>query len=236
VFEVRDIPGDAVLRPPDPKEVEAIRDELGLRGRRLAVYTGNFDRRQGAELLVEAMPEVIARCPDALLLLVGGDPEQVAVLRDLAAARGVGASVRAIGKRPLEQMPEFMALADVLVSPRLEPLVTPLKIYAYMASGRPVVATDFPTHTDVLDSTAARLVAPTAMGLAEGIVAVLQDPASGEKLGRKARAIVERNHTYAAFKTQMGALYDFALSASCPSVASAGNAMPMASGSPPRSS
>jgi glycosyltransferase involved in cell wall biosynthesis/SAM-dependent methyltransferase len=224
VFEIRDIPGDAVLRPPDPKEVEAIRDELGLRGRRLAVYTGNFDRRQGAELLVEAMPEVIARCPDALLLLVGGDPEQVAVLRDLAAARGVGASVRAIGKRPLEQMPEFMGLA------------APLKIYAYMASGRPVVATDFPTHTDVLDSTAARLVAPTAMGLAEGIVAVLQDPASGEKLGRKARAIVERNHTYAAFKTQMGALYDFALSASCPSVASAGNAMPMASGSPPRSS
>jgi glycosyltransferase involved in cell wall biosynthesis/ubiquinone/menaquinone biosynthesis C-methylase UbiE len=236
VFEIRDIPGDAVLRPPDPGMVEAIRDELGLRGRRLAVYTGNFDRRQGAELLVEAMSDVIARRPDALLLLVGGDPEQVAAMRNLAAARGVSTSVRAIGKRPLEQMPEFMALADVLVSPRLEPLVTPLKIYAYMASGRPIVATDFPTHTDVLDNAAARLVPPTPTGLAEGIVAVLEDPVSGEELGRKARAIVERNHTYAAFKAQMGAVYDFALNASSSSVASAGDAVPMASGSPPRSS
>jgi glycosyltransferase involved in cell wall biosynthesis/SAM-dependent methyltransferase len=233
VFEIRDIPGDAVLRPPDPQALEAIRDELGLNGRRLVVYTGNFDRRQGAELLIEAMPEVVARCPDALLLLVGGDPEQVAAMRELAGARGVAASVRAIGRRPLEQMPEFMALADVLVSPRLEPLVTPLKIYAYMASGRPVVATDLPTHTDVLDGSSARLVPPSAGGLAEGIVAVLEDPVSGLELGRNARAVVERDHTYGAFRTQMSALYAFTLSASGASVPSAGNPVRVASGSPP---
>jgi glycosyltransferase involved in cell wall biosynthesis len=236
VFEIRDIPGDAVLRPPDPQAMATIREELGLEDRRLVVFTGNFDRRQGTELLVAAMAEVSGRCPDALLLLVGGDPEQVTAMRELAAAQGVAGSVRAIGKRPLEQMPEFMGLADVLVSPRLEPLVTPLKIYAYMASGRPVVATDFPTHTDVLDRTAARLVPPTAAGLADGILAVLEDPASGAVLGRNARAIVERNHTYAAFRTQMGALYDFALCASAASLARAERDMRMPSGSPPAAS
>jgi glycosyltransferase involved in cell wall biosynthesis len=105
-----------------------------------------------------------------------------------------------------------------------------------MASGRPVVATDFPTHTDVLDGSAARLVPPTAAGLAEGILAVLEDPASGAVLGRNARAIVERNHTYAAFRTQMGALYDFALSASAATVVRTRRDMQVPSGSPPSAS
>jgi glycosyltransferase involved in cell wall biosynthesis len=210
VFEIKDIPDDAVLRAPDPQALEALREELGLGGRRLVVYTGNFDARQGTELLVEAMPGVNAHCPEALLLLVGGDPKQVDGMRELASARGVGASVRAIGKRPLERMPEYMALADVLVSPRTEPLVTPLKIYAYMASGRPIVATDLPTHTDVLDTSSAVLVPPTPAGLAHGIVTVLTDPALGQPLGRQARATVETRHSYAEFKAQLAVLYAFA--------------------------
>jgi glycosyltransferase involved in cell wall biosynthesis/SAM-dependent methyltransferase len=211
VFEVGDIPSEALLRAPDLGRVEALREEFGLGGRRLVIYTGNFDGRQGVELLVRAMPEITARCPEALLLLVGGEPRQVESMHRLAAARGVGASVRAIGKKPLEQMPEFMALADVLVSPRIEPLVTPFKVYAYMASGRPIVATDLPTHTDVLTPECAVLVPATPTGLADGILTVLADAALGQRLGRQARATVETKHGYATFKAKLGAVYAFAL-------------------------
>ena len=100
-----------------------------------------------------------------------------------------------------------MALANVLVSPRLEPLVTPLKIYTYMVSGRPIVATDLPTHTQVLDERSAILAAPTADGLAAGIARAFEDPAAADRLAERARQSVEQNHTYEAFRRQLGEVY-----------------------------
>jgi len=209
VFEIKDVPGDELMRRADPDAVERLRRELGLTAERLVVYTGNFDRRQGVEILIDAMPLVLARFPDSVLLLVGGEPHQIEVLSGRAARNGVGGAVRLIGKRPVDEMPEFMAMAGVLVSPRLEPYVTPLKIYAYMASGRPIVATDLPTHTDVLDLNSAILAPASAEGLAEGIVRAFNEPARSARLGLRARQLVERDHSYEAFKTQLADVYAF---------------------------
>jgi glycosyltransferase involved in cell wall biosynthesis len=170
---------------------------------------GNFDPRQGTEVLIDAMATVHERFPNAILLLVGGEPHQIGALQRRAADLGLANSIRMVGKRPVEQMPEFMALATVLASPRLEPHVTPLKIYNYMASGRPIVATDLPTHTDVLDRNAAILVPPTADGLARGIMQVLDNPAEGDRLGQRARYKSERDHTYVAFKGQVRGVYSY---------------------------
>ena len=209
VFEIGDIPQETATRPPDRRRVEALREELGVGARRLVVYTGNFDRRQGIELLLRAFRHVVERFPDAMLLLVGGDPERRRLMERLARSLGIGAAVRFVEPRPLGHMPEFMALADVLVSPRQEPYVTPLKVYTYMASERPIVATDLPTHTRVLDERSAILVPPTAEGLADGLVRALADPAHGRRLAARARRLVERNHSYAGFKRGLGELYAF---------------------------
>ena len=56
-------------------EVAALRDRLGLAGRRLVVYTGNHDRRQGLPELIQALAAVRARHPRCLLLVVGGQVE-----------------------------------------------------------------------------------------------------------------------------------------------------------------
>jgi glycosyltransferase involved in cell wall biosynthesis len=209
VFEIKDVPGDELMRRADPDALARLRRELGLPLERLIVYTGNFDRRQGVEVLVDAMPLVLARFPDSVLLLVGGEPHQIESLHRRAARCGVDGAVRLVGKRPVDQMPEFMAMASVLVSPRLEPHVTPLKIYAYMASGRPIVATDLPTHTDVLDLNSAILAPPSAEGLAEGIVRAFNEPARSVRLGLRARQLVEREHTYEAFKGQLAEVYAY---------------------------
>ena len=209
VFEIRDIPGDQLMRPADPDAVLALRRELNLPAERLVVYTGNFDRRQGVEALIEAMPWVADRFPGTVLLLVGGEPEQVEILRRKATKLQIDGAVRLIGKRPVSEMPEFMAMAAVLVSPRLEPYVTPLKIYAYMASGRPIVATDLPTHTDVLDLNTAILTPPTAQGLAEGIMRAFNEPARVARLGWQAQRLVEREHTYESFKRKLTDLYAY---------------------------
>jgi glycosyltransferase involved in cell wall biosynthesis len=209
VFEVRDVPSDEIKRRADPDAVERLRSELALTAERLVVYTGNFNRRQGVETLIDAMPLVLARFPDSVLLLVGGEPHQIETLTEQAARSGVSGAVRLVGKRPLDQMPEFMAMASVLVSPRLEPHVTPLKIYAYMASGCPIVATDLPTHTEVLDLNSAILTPPNAAGLAEGIVRAFNEPARSARLGLRARQLVEREHTYEAFRTKLAGVYAY---------------------------
>jgi glycosyltransferase involved in cell wall biosynthesis len=98
-------------------------------------------------------------------------------------------------------------MASVLVSPRLEPYVTPLKIYAYMASGRPIVATDLPTHTEVLDLNSAILAPPTAEGMADGIARAFSEPARSARLGLRARQLVERDHTFAAFRAKLADVY-----------------------------
>ncbi len=159
-------------------------------------------------MLIEAMA-VRERFPEAVPLLVGGEPRQIERPRRRPATVGVANAARMVGKRPLEEMPEFMALATVLASPRPEPRVTPLKIYTYMASGRPIVATDLTTHTDVLDRATAILVPPTAEGVAQGMIRAFDDPAAGERMGQQARQKVERDHTYEAFREQLRKVYAY---------------------------
>jgi glycosyltransferase involved in cell wall biosynthesis len=207
VREIRDVPPEETVRAADAPVVEDIRRELELGAGPTIVYTGNLDRRQGVEILVQAMAQVFRRIPDARLILVGGTDAEVARIRDLAESLGIGERVVLTGKRPTNLMPEYMALASVLASPRLEPLVTPLKIYAYMASGRPIVATDLPTHTQVLDESAAFLAAPTPEGFAAGIFDALSDPERATRRGLEARRLALTVHSYDSFKRQVLELY-----------------------------
>lgn len=207
VFEVLDMPIEAALRRPDPAKMKAYLDELGLEAKRLIVYTGNYDRRQGLEILVQAMPAVLRRHPDAALLIVGGGVAEVRTLQQRIDALGLASAARLIGWRPPETMAEYMGMAEVLVSPRLEAFVTPLKIFSYMASGRPIVATDLPTHTQVLSVETAILTPPTVAGLAQGISRALDEPTFAAGLGERARSVVESEYTYARFKQQLSAAY-----------------------------
>lgn len=207
VFEITDIPIDSAVRQPELNKLDIIKRELGLEGDHTIVYTGNFDHRQGVHLLVAAMRLVRERIPDAKLLLVGGEPVDIDEMRAFAKAENVSEQIIFAGKQPLDLMPEYMALADVLISPRIEPQVTPLKIFTYMASGRPIVATELPTHTDVLDERSAILIAPSTEGIAQGIIRSFEDPQSTEKLAIAAKQQLEQKHTYEIFKEQLGEVY-----------------------------
>ena len=96
-------------------------------------------------------------------------------------------------------MPTFLASADVLVSPRSLGTNTPLKLYAYLMSGRPVVATDRPVHTQLLSAAEAVLASATPEGIAEAILEVLRDPEHGATVARNAVRLVATNYSAAAF-------------------------------------
>jgi glycosyltransferase involved in cell wall biosynthesis len=178
----------------------AVRRELGIDpGAPLVLYTGTFEAYQGLDLLFASMRVVLAARPDARLVLAGGRPDQIEAARRHAAATGIGAATVFAGQRPAEEIPAFLDAADVLVSPRSLGTNTPLKIYQYLRSGRPIIATRLLTHTQVLDDEVAFLTAATPDGFGAGILAALTDPERARAVGARARHLAETKYSYDAY-------------------------------------
>jgi glycosyltransferase involved in cell wall biosynthesis len=180
-----------------------IRAELGLAAvAPIVLYTGTFEAYQGLDLLFAAARHVIDRRPDARFVLAGGRPDQIAAARALAERTGLGGSVIFAGQREAEEIPLFLDAADVLVSPRSIGTNTPLKIYQYLRSGRPIVATRLLTHTQVLNDDVAILTSATSEGFASGILEALSDPARARAVGDSARELAETKYSYDAYLTR----------------------------------
>lgn len=167
----------------------------GLEGRRIVLYAGTFEAYQGIDLLVESAGEIVRQCENVMFVMVGGKPAQVEFYQRLVDSKGLGDHFCFTGTRPPEEIPIFIRLAHVLVSPRVEGTNTPLKIYSYLQSGKPIVATDLYTHTQVLNRDVAVLVTPSAAGLAEGILSVLENSRLATEVGNQARKFFEANYS-----------------------------------------
>src|SRR5690606_37403222 len=110
-----------------------------------------------------------------------------------------GAIMVFTGQQPAREIPGFVAACDVLVSPRIRGTNTPLKIYSYLRSGKPIVATDLLTHTQVLSSAVARLVPPEPAPFAAAVAALFDDAGERRRLGEAARALAEAKYSLAVY-------------------------------------
>lgn len=163
----------------------------------LLAYAGHFYPWKGADVLVEAL----ALLPGARGLLIGGQPRESdrGRLEALARSLGVDDRVTFTGPAPPSEVPKLLAAADILVLPTVDMPSTrytsPLKLFEYLAAGRPIVASDLPPLREVVEhGRTARLVKPAdPAALAEGVRAVIGDPAVAERM---ARAAFERAADY----------------------------------------
>ena len=177
-----------------------VRDALGLsQTTPMVLYTGTFEAYQGLDLLFESARVVATRLPDVRFVLAGGRPDQIEQGRSVVQRMGLAGHVIFAGQRPAEEIPAYLDAADVLVSPRSTGTNTPLKIYQYLRSGRPIVATRLLTHTQVLSDDVAVLTEATAEGLADGIVRTLRDREQGQVIGERARTLAETKYSYEAY-------------------------------------
>jgi glycosyltransferase involved in cell wall biosynthesis len=178
----------------------AIRATLGLDAQTpIILYTGTFEAYQGLDLLFASMRQVLVERPDARLVLAGGRPDQIAAARLLAEREAIATATIFAGQRPAEEIPAFLDAADVLVSPRSLGTNTPLKIYQYLRSGRPIVATRLLTHTQVLNDDVAILTEASADRFARGIVTALDDPERARAIGVRARQLADSKYSYDAY-------------------------------------
>jgi glycosyltransferase involved in cell wall biosynthesis len=203
VFQIEDPPLADRRDLPESGAASALLRELGMGTGPVVLYSGNFEPYQGVDLLVEAS----ALVPGAQVLFMGGEPREIERLRARANALGTGGRSFFAGRRPPAELPLFLAAADVLASPRTRGTNTPFKIFTYLASGRPLVATRIASHTQLLDDTLAFLVEPTPEGLAAGLRGALENPAEAQARADRGYALIERDYSERRFREKVARAY-----------------------------
>ena len=189
---------------PAGHDVRALRAALAIpRDSPVILYSGTFAQYQGVPDLLAAIPRVCDWVPEAVFVLVGADDE---ALRSLGRTRLNGA-LRVVRRQPRETLPAYLALADILVSPRMHGANLPLKVFDYLATGKPILATDIVAHRCVLDEHRALLVPPGPEHLAHGILELLKNAELAARLGAAGRAYLTERFGWSAFVQSVAELY-----------------------------
>jgi D-inositol-3-phosphate glycosyltransferase len=159
---------------------------------KVVMYVGSIIHpNQGVPILIEALPRLFEAVPEARCVLVGGPAD--AGVGYQAQLGGYGDRLIVLTGQTPKQVVALSRRADVLVHPRLacrENYSVQSKIAVYLASGRPIVATDFGDYQALLGATGAGLLTSVAAApLADGIIQVLTDPVLAARLAAAAAPV-----------------------------------------------
>ena len=179
-----------------------------IKSRPVVLYAGTFEHYQGLDLLMESIPFVVKALPETMFLLVGGDKNSTEQFRKRSIDLGIERNVVIKEKVPVDQVNRYLDVAKVLVSPRKSGTNTPLKIYSYLRSGRPIVATNLITHTQVLNSEIAVLTEPEPEAFAKGIIEALSNPEM-TRMVERAKQIAEEKYSYREYLAKISNLYTY---------------------------
>jgi glycosyltransferase involved in cell wall biosynthesis len=167
---------------------------------KIVLYTGNFESYQGIPLFLEASALVDDK--SVVFLLVGGYPLHVEEMKKKASELKISDKVFFAGQVASSEVPLYIAMADVLVSPRTAGTNTPLKIYSFLKSGKPVVATDLWTHSQVLNEKTSILADPDPKSFAQGILFALYDHRASER-ALTAKRMAEIEYTFDNYRKKI---------------------------------
>lgn len=198
----------SALPPASAEEAAALRHDLDIpAGRPVVLYSGTFEPYQGLPELLAAIPHVQAEVPDVTFLLVGAEESGATAIERGHADLVRSGALRVVRRQPREKIPPFLALADVVVSPRAYGDNLPLKIFDYLAAGKPIVATDIPAHRALLNEDRALLTGAWSPELASAIVRLLRNKPLAARLAASGQAYAEERFGWFEFVRSVGDLY-----------------------------
>src|SRR5688572_8189213 len=180
-------------------------------------YAGHLYPWKGVDILLESL----ARLPHARGLIVGGHDREPDLqrLKDAAGKMGIAARVTFTGPVAPSEVPQLLRKADVLALPNPASAIStfytsPLKLFEYMAAGRPIVASDLPAIREVLrHEENALLVEPATPGaIAAAVERLVEDPVLAARLAGAAHARAA-DFTWARRAERLEALFDQVLTA-----------------------
>ncbi|KKT29480.1 hypothetical protein A3G55_00755 [Candidatus Giovannonibacteria bacterium RIFCSPLOWO2_12_FULL_44_25] len=192
------VPENKILILPDAVDLDQfqiqnskfeIREKLDLpQDKKIAVYTGQLFEWKGAGTFIEAARLL----KDIDFCMVGGS-----MVGELPYS-----NLHFVGQKPHSEIPLWLKAADVLVLPNKkgfkisEEYTSPLKLFEYMASGRPIVASDLPSLREILTEKEAVFFKPNdPADSARAIKEVLSNPQLASEISQNALQKVQ-NHTW----------------------------------------
>ncbi len=189
---------------PRPEAVRAWRRELGLEGRPTIGFAGRFVEEKGFDYLLEAMPLVAQRIPEAALLFAGETDVVYEAFyercRPLIEANSERLCVLGL-ITDRQRLADFYALCDLFVLPSRTDCFAVVQVEA-MLCGTPVVVSDIPGAREAVRVTGMGLRVPPGdvPALAEGIVQVLQDRQRYVRPRQEVAAAFDPEETVAAYE------------------------------------
>jgi glycosyltransferase involved in cell wall biosynthesis len=209
------VPVEEFSRPRAPEEIAAARAELAIAPGDCAIGTvTRLHDSKGNSYLVDAARLVLNERPHAKFFIVGEGP-LLGALQEQAQALRLGD--RCVFAGFARDVPRVVSAFDISVFPSLWE-GTPLTVFEALAMGKPIVATDADGLVDVLTHERDALIVPKrdARALADGLIRLVDDPATRRRLGSAARA-TGRQYDIAAFVRKMESLYELLHRVSRPS-------------------
>lgn len=169
------------------------RAELAARDDIVVAYAGSFQPFHRVDLALSALAG--CRHRDRLLLVLVGDGDDKAACVRQAAGLGLGERVRFIGRVPNEEVGGYLQAADICLLPGTERYMNPMKLYEYLAAGRPIIAPAMPVVTEIVGDAGAALLFPPGdvTGLGAALDAAVDRGSGRMAMGRRARALATDN-------------------------------------------
>ena len=173
-------------------------------------FVGSLRPWHGLSVLTESFAQLYQADRATRLIVVGDGPEKSRLASSLA-AHGVREAVQFVGQVAPHEVPGLLASLDAAIAPypRLPYFYfSPLKVYEYMAAGCAVVASGVGQLEELIESEVNGILCPP--GDAKAHVDALErlrcDPVLRDRLGRAARATIEREHSWSAVVRRLLAL------------------------------
>lgn len=166
------------------KTQQECRKRLGLvLDKKVVLYTGHLYSWKGTQVLASSVGYLD---PETLVYFVGGTKKDV---KNFKTQNSSVKNLVATGHRPHQEIPYWLKAADVLILPNSgkqnisKYWTSPLKLFEYMASKRPIIASKLPSIKEILNENNSLLVEPdNPEKLAEGIKNVLKNPNFSDKI------------------------------------------------------
>lgn len=190
------------------KDGEDVRRKYHLNDLKVTIYIGTMDKPRQLSVLIHALSRVRRNNQKVKLLMVGegSDKEN---LKRLANELGMKDNTIFTGPVPQSQVPDFIAAANIGISPvpplSFYKLSSPIKIFEYMAMGKPVVANkEIPEHKKVLEQSGGGVLTPfTVEAFADAMIELLDNPEKAANLGQKGKEWIVKNRSYEILAKQV---------------------------------
>lgn len=183
---------------PTNEEIIGLRERYGLGGKKVICFIGGLVYWHNFDLLLDVLHSVQKDFPDTVLLLVGEGPLNDYIQRKAESLGIKKESLLFVGSVPHHQVPLHISLADVTVIPETNSFRSPIKMFEYMALGKPVVAPRMPAIETVIDDRKDGILFTPGdnASFRSALLELLNAPSLARSVGESAREKISLNFTW----------------------------------------